>query len=418
MDIFKLNKKFSNCSCKRKHVCDVKAIEIEKDALNKLPILCEDYKDILLVFDNNTYNICGKKVIDLFNDKKISVKILQPQEKVVIPNEEKLEEINKEVSSSTDLIIGVGSGVINDLCKKVSFDNGLPYYIVATAPSMDGYASVGSALILKGMKVTLNARPPLAIIADTKILKDAPLDMIKAGYGDIVGKFSCLNDWALSNFINGEYLCKNIYSLTYKCANKIKRLGCKIKNRDEKAIGELMDALVLVGVLMSFVGSSRPASGSEHHLSHYFEITGILNDTDYFAHGIDVIYSATFLAKLRDKMINSHPKKRKFDKEEYEKEINRIYTKSAGEVIALQEKLGWYYKDNSQFIYKNWRKIKKILKKVPTFEKFIKMLSAVGLDYKEFTTIYSKQKLDDAILYAKDLKDRYTFLWLYYDYFR
>ncbi len=418
MDIKKLSKKFSNCSCKKEHVCNIKAIEIGAGALGKLPILCQDYNDILVVFDKNTFGICGEEIKGLLKDKSLTIKVLEAQEKVVIPNEEKLEEIYNEVTDKTDLIIGVGSGVINDLCKKVSFDKNLPYYIVATAPSMDGFASVGSALILKGMKVTLNARPPLAIIADTKILKDAPFDMIKAGYGDIVGKFSCLNDWKLSSFINGEYFCKKIYNLIYKCADKIKKLGVKIKNRDEKAIGELMDALVLVGVLMSFVGSSRPASGSEHHLSHYFEITGILNNTDYFAHGIDVVYSATFLAKLRGEMLLNAPKKLEFNKEEYEKEISRIYTKSASEVLKLQEKLGWYYRDDSEFVYKNWNKIKKILSEVPSFDEFNKMVNAVGLDYQEFTNLYSKQKLDDAILYAKDLKDRYTFLWLYYAYFR
>jgi glycerol-1-phosphate dehydrogenase [NAD(P)+] len=206
--------------------------------------------------------------------------------------------------------------------------------------------------------------------------------------------------------------------LTYKCAKKVKRLGLKIKNRDENAIGELMDALVLVGVLMSFAGSSRPASGSEHHLSHYFEITGILNNTDYFAHGIDVVYSATFLARIRGKMLMNLPKRLDFNQEAYEKEIKRIYTTSATEVLKLQEKLGWYYRDDSQFVYKNWKKIKKILSEVPSFDKFNKMLNTVGLDYKEFENLYSKQKLDDAILYAKDLKDRYTFLWLAYSYFR
>ena len=243
-------------------------------------------------------------------------------------------------------------------------------------------------------------------------------EMIKAGYGDIIGKYSCLVDWKLSAFINNEYFCKKVYNLTYKCANSVKRLASKIKNRDEKAIGKLMEGLVLVGVLMSFVGSSRPASGSEHHLSHYFEITGILDNTEYFAHGIDVVYSATFLARLKDKMLTSNPKKVEFNKEQYVKDIERIYTKSASEVIKLQEKLGWYYKDDSAFIYSNWAKIKKIIKKSPSFSKFNKMVTAVGLDYTEFEKLYSKEKLDGAILYAKDLKDRYTVLWLYYDYFR
>ena len=126
----------------------------------------------------------------------------------------------------------------------------------------------------------------------------------------------------------------SISILGYKCAKKVKRLGLKIKNRDENAIGELMDALVLVGVLMSFAGSSRPASGSEHHLSHYFEITGILNNTDYFAHGIDVVYSATFLARIRGEMLMNLPKRLDFNQEAYEKEIKRIYTTSATEVLT------------------------------------------------------------------------------------
>ena len=152
MDISKLYKKFANCSCKREHLCNIKAVEIGEGALNKLTELCKDYKNILVVFDTNTHKICGEKIIELLKSKNLTIEVLQPQEKVVIPNEQKFEEIEKQVKDA-HLIIGVGSGVINDLCKKVSFDKNLPYFIVATAPSMDGYASVGSALILKNMKI-------------------------------------------------------------------------------------------------------------------------------------------------------------------------------------------------------------------------------------------------------------------------
>ena len=380
--------------------------------------MCTDYEEILLVFDDNTYDICADKINRLLASKSLVVKVLASQGKVVIPNEEKLDEISSAITPTTDLIIGVGSGVINDLCKKVSFDHDLPYYIVATAPSMDGYASVGSALILDGMKVTINARPPLAIVADTTILKDAPFDMIQAGYGDIIGKYSCLNDWLLSSCINGEYFCQNIYDLTYDCVEQIKNLASQIKERNEDAIGKLMEALVLVGVLMSFVGSSRPASGSEHHLSHYFEITGILGGTPYFAHGIDVIYSATFLAKLRRDMLERDPRRVPFDRSEYVEQIKRVYTTSADQVISLQDRLGWYERDDSAIVYANWDKIKGILSQVPTFEQFKKMTKDIGLDYLEFENLYGSDKLEDAILYAKDLKDRYTFLWLYYAYFR
>ena len=92
----------------------------------------------------------------------------------------------------------------------------MPYIIVATAPSMDGYASDGAAMITGGMKVTYKAGLPRAIIADTEVLCNAPTDMLKAGYGDIIGKFSALNDWKLSRCVNGEYFCNYIYDLTFE----------------------------------------------------------------------------------------------------------------------------------------------------------------------------------------------------------
>jgi glycerol-1-phosphate dehydrogenase [NAD(P)+] len=420
MNISKLYKKFTNCSCKKEHICNIKAVEIGEGALNKLTALCEGYENILVVFDVNTYKICGQRITELLKSKNLTVKVLQPQEKVVIPNEQKLEEIENQVNDA-DLIIGVGSGVINDLCKKVSFDKNLPYFVIATAPSMDGYASVGSALILKNMKTTLNARPPLAIIADTAILKDAPLDMIKAGYGDIIGKFSCLNDWELSSFINGEYFCKKIYTEVYNCAKRIKRLGAKIKNRDPKAIGKLMEALVLVGVLMSFVGSSRPASGSEHHLSHYFEITGIISGKKYLPHGIDVFYSAAETAKLREKLLSLEavPEKSSYDEAARVKDTKRIYGELADETLALQKKVGFYDGiDKRLSVYREkWDEIRSLLSKAPSFSEMEKILSDVRMNYSDFVDFYGIDRINDGILYAKDTKDRYTVLWMYYDIF-
>ena len=283
---------------------------------------------------------------------------------------------------------------------------------------MDGYASVGSALILKGMKVTLNAAPPKAIIADTKVLKEAPMDMLQAGYGDIIGKYSCLNDWKLSAFINGEYFCQTVYDLTYEMADKVKGLAKGVVNRDEEAIGALMEALVVVGIAMAFVGNSRPASGSEHHFSHYFEITGILTDTPYLAHGIDVVYAAVLTAKLREDILAATPVRRDFNEEEWMSEIKRIYLGSAEEVVALQKKMGWYWEDNSSKVLPKWEEIKAVLSEAPTQSEMLEMVEAVGMDYQEFVDLYGQAKIYDGVLYAKDLKDRYSVLWLYYEFFR
>ena len=418
MKIEKLLLGVNNCKCGKKHTCPIDDVIIEKDALNKLSCLCKDYKNIVLVSDKNTYKACGEKVYSIIKEKVQSNLILKENGKVVIPNEEKIAEIQNEINESTDLVIGVGSGVINDLCKIVSFDNDLPYFIVATSPSMDGYASVGSALILNGVKAMKNARPPKALIADTLVLKDAPIDMIRAGYGDIIGKFSCLNDWKLSALINDEYFCQFVYDITYKTAKSIKGYAKRIAKRDEKAIGALMQALVIVGIAMSYVKTSRPGSGSEHHLSHFFEITGIIEGTEYFAHGIDVAYSSVETAKIREKLINSKPREIKFDREDWIKNLKRIYRDTADELIALQDKLGWYEKNDYQLISSKWNRIKRLLKKSPKPAQFIKMLDRVGLSYSEFIDFYGEEKIKDACLYGKDLKDRYSVLWLNYSYFR
>ncbi len=416
MNIKELYESFKNCECGREHKCPTDDVVIGKGALDSLPALCRDYKSILLVSDKNTNKFAGE-VMARIGDKVEKSLILADNGAVVIPNEEKIEEIEKSATKETDLIIGVGSGVINDLCKHVSFKLGLPYYIVATAPSMDGYVSVGSALILSGMKVTINARPPKAIIADTDILKNAPIEMIKAGYGDIIGKFSCLNDWKLSACVNGEYFCQKVYDLTYNCVEKIKDKAGDILNRDENSINLLMEALVIAGVAMSYVNNSRPASGSEHHLSHFFEITGILEGTDYFPHGIDVICSSYYTQKVREELlsIESPERNEKISREKYEKEIKRIYHSLDKEIIALQDKMGWYNLDKYDIYREKWAEIKEILKEAPSSSEMASYIEKIGLDLNGFESFYTKKKIEDALWFAKDLKDRYTVLWLYFE---
>lgn len=418
MDINTLVKGIDNCTCGKSHKCPMDYVIIGKDVLGSLTDICEKYQNILLVSDQNTYKVCGKEVAKILGDKITTSIMFETGGAPLIPNEDAIAAIHAKYVDGVDLILGVGSGVINDLCKIVSFERKLPYYIVATAPSMDGYASVGSALILKGMKVTLNAAPPKAIIADTKVLKDAPMDMIQAGYGDIIGKYSCLNDWKLSALINDEYFCQKVYDITYEMADKVKGLAEGVVKRDEDAVGALMEALVVVGIAMAYVGNSRPASGSEHHFSHYFEITGILTGKPYLAHGIDVVYSAVLTAKIRELILASAPVRREFNEEEWKREVERIYLSSADEVVALQKKLGWYWEDNSEKVLPKWDEIKALLAEAPTEAEMLQMVEAVGMNYQEFMDLYGQAKIDDGVLYAKDLKDRYSVLWLYYEFFR
>lgn len=406
-----------DCACGRHHSCPIQHVIIGSNAIAGLADITKQYNNILIVADENTYGAAGQMTEAALAGKAMQ-KVIFPGDTVLIPNEDAIARVNADLAGA-DLIVGIGSGVIQDLCKYVSFFSGVPYYVVATAPSMDGYTSTGAAMILEGMKVTVATKVPEAIIADTKVLKDAPMEMIRAGYGDIVGKFSALNDWQLSHVVNGEYLCPYIYDMTMQMVEKTLLLADGLEKREEESVGVLMEALVVVGIAMSFAGSSRPASGSEHHLSHFFEITGIVRGEEYFPHGIDVAYSTVITAALREKLLESAWPDAQFrlPRAEYEERVRRIYGPVAEGCIALQDKVGLYGKDMVSIYKAKEQEIRAVLAQMPKAAEIEKMLAAAGLDMQEFYGLYSKEKINDAIAYGKELKDRYTVLWMYYDFF-
>ncbi len=408
------------CNCGKSHHCNIKTVLIGAGVLRQVGTLVKEYNHILLVADNHTYAVCGETVKVQLGDKLGQLVVIE-RDGVLIPNEEAVAEVEAYLTENTDLIMGIGSGVMQDLCKYVSCKAGLPYQVIATAPSMDGYASIGAAMIMDNMKVTYNAHVPEAIVGDTDVLRESPMEMIQAGYGDILGKFSCLNDWKLSHVVNDEYFCQEVYDLTYDMLQKTKDLGEKLQDRDGEAIQTLMEALVGVGIAMAYVGNSRPASGSEHHLSHFFEVVGILNDEPYFAHGIDVAYSAVYTQSLRDKLLTNitwdanAKRESNFSYDTYEKDILRIYTAAADGVIALQRKLGWYEVNRLPIYEAKWEAIRDVFKEAPSAEELKEYLKSVGLDIREFDALYGKEKIANALKYGKDLKDRYSVLWMYDD---
>ncbi len=404
-----------DCACGKRHTCDIDYVYIEKNAISHLKDICKAYNHVLIVGDENTFGAAGEQTLAALEGKRIQ-KVVFSGKSVLVPDEKAVETVWEKLGDA-EVIIAVGSGVMQDLCKYVSSKSKIPYVVVATAPSMDGYASDGAAMIMGGMKVTYKAGLPRAIIADTDVLANAPMEMIKAGYGDIVGKFSALNDWKLSQCINGEYFCEYIYDLTMDQIHRTLQLAKGILERNEESIKTLMEALVVIGILMSFAGSSRPASGSEHHLSHFFEVIGIAEDTPYFSHGIDVAYSTVVTAALREKI-----KEREFPTkiyrlswEEYEAKMQQIYGKVARGCIELQEKVGNYAADRAALYLEKEAQIKEILAQAPSALEIEQMLKLVDLNMEEFYQTYGQEKIHNAIDYAKDLKDRYTVLWLYYD---
>ena len=172
----------------------------------------------------------------------------------------------------------------------------------------------------------------------------------------------------------------------------------------------------MVGIMMSYVGNSRPASGSEHHLSHFFEITGLLNDTPYYLHGIDVLYAAAVTAKLREELLTQKPPFAPYvnDRDARNVILKEVYTSAADGVIALQDKVGLYADADTAQFAQHWDEICDVLRDAPDYQTMVSFVNAIGLDMKDFQAFYGEKVIRNAILWAKDLKDRYTVLWLAY----
>ena len=239
--------------------------------------------------------------------------------------------------------------------------------------------------------------------------------------GDIIGKISCLNDWKLSHLINGEYYCDRIADIVSEEVRKTIEHADLFLTRDPLAIQNLMESLVKVGIAMAYVGNSRPASGSEHHLAHFFEITGILNHSPYLSHGIDVAYGTVITSNLRTRLAQMNPTSfvrlsvQEESRKNWEEAIQEVFGSLSTSVISLQEQTGLYQKDRYREVRSQWKNIRKILNEVPDGITVMKILKRMGFQNEEFTQLYGSEKIRKAVEFAKDLKDRYSLLWLLND---
>lgn len=311
MNINDMNNVSFQCSCGKTHHLDISCIQIGKNVISELPSILRDFKNkkIYILSDNNTWKAAGEKVYHLLKGNHFEVisTMIDRGKNILIPDEKAVGEMFMGLPVDTGMIVSVGSGTLNDMAKYMSSRTKIPYTIVCTAPSMDGYASSGAPLMNGGRKISYNATLPYAIVGDTEIMKHAPMKMILAGYGDIIGKLTALADWKLSHEITGEYYCETIVNLVQKAVDKVVNTRFDLANRDDDAICYLIEALILTGVAMGLIGVSRPASGAEHMLSHYWEMAVIASGKNPELHGIKVGIATPIIARIFDEMKDQLP---------------------------------------------------------------------------------------------------------------
>jgi len=279
-----------------------------------------------------------------------------------------------------DYFIACGSGVIHDITRMVAHKRNAPFISYPTAPSVDGFVSDTAPITTKtGMKITRPAIAPIALFADIDVLVSAPKRLAASGVGDILGKYTALADWRISNLLTNEYLCEPTVKIQYQTVNKAKNSLLeygKNKNAEsyEKFCANLLEALVISGLCMQFTGNSRPASGCEHHVSHFFEM-GIILSTDCL-HGENVGVGSVLCAGLYHRFAKSE--NIKFVEKNLDDGLVKKYYKDLYDEIIKENAPDSLKKITPDIFYNNLAEIKDIISTIPSKDELVGLLDIIG----------------------------------------
>ncbi|MBR6186471.1 MAG: sn-glycerol-1-phosphate dehydrogenase [Clostridia bacterium] len=367
-----------DCTCvQKRHSIPTETIEVSDRAIEKVADILKDYRRIFLVADENTYAVAGARAEELLkNAGRLSHTLVLPAG--ALPNAENVGKVLIEAgrdraaydinawSLNPDYILAVGSGSLNDTCRMVSYRLGIPYGVVGTAPSMDGYASVVAPLLNGRKKIVYNCSIARHIIIDLSVNAKAPYPLLLAGVGDVIGKYVAILDWEISRDLNGEYYCENIANMVLRATAQCVEASKGLKERDLAAIRATSEGLLLSGEGIAFCGSSRPASGTEHMIGQTWEVMDVEEGKIPNLHGIEV-GEGTFTA------------------------------------IELFRRL---YRETDDAAVKPL-----IEKYLPAFDRLEEMQKTLKLPF----TVTEKERFTQGILRGRTFRDRYTILQYLYD---
>ena len=230
---------------------------------------------------------------------------------------------------------------------------------------MDGFASYSAPIVDGNFKTTHPAKCPEVIIADTKILAAAPAQLKSAGFGDMVSKYVALIDWQVSHLLTGERYCQRVADLTRMATDRILTQAELVTAADEDAAGAIFESLLLTGIAMSFTKTSRPGSGTEHILAHYWECKELLEGKVPNFHGEDVGVATLLILDYYDKLARLSAVKAHREENDWD-DIYRVYGALAPDVRRLNTPDTITDAIDPRAVEENWDEIVEIVRSVPT----------------------------------------------------
>ena len=247
-------------------------------------------KKAIVVDDPRTRQVAGARVVELLKRQGVETAehVMCPDGSWFHAEYRWVDEVRDAIAASGAVPVAVGSGTINDTVKRSAEELNVRYMVVGTAASMDGYTSYGASITKDGIKQTLGCKAPLGCIVDSAVAAAAPKEMVASGYADLVAKVPAGADWILADAIGSEAIHADAWRFVQEPLRDSLKNPAGCAAGDVAETEKLCSGLVMSGFAMQAMGSSRPASGTEHQFSHYWDMEDLCVEGRPVSHGFKV----------------------------------------------------------------------------------------------------------------------------------
>jgi len=417
-----------DCACGSHHRAGLRHASVGKGALEKLGehLRALSITRPFVFCDENTHEAAGKRVSQALKATGMAHTLYILPSPHPEPDELACGGLLMAFDPRCDGIVAVGSGVITDCGKVLAHALRLPLVGVATAPSMDGYASDSSSMIRGGVKVSLYNACPQALIADTDILAAAPMRLLQAGLGDMLAKYCSVCEWRIAHLVIDEYYCEDIAALMRGALARVRAAAPLLLERDAQAVEEITQGLILAGIAMAFAGVSRPASGLEHYFSHIWEMMALERGRPAELHGIQVGIGTLLTLKIWEQLKQETPSRetaqafiQNFDEGKWEEMVRRIFGQASDTIMKTARVQG----RNDQVAHAarleisldKWPEILQIVaEELPGYQELFELMRGLEMPLVPEDIRVSQADTVDALLGAREIRDKYltsSLLW-------
>jgi glycerol-1-phosphate dehydrogenase [NAD(P)+] len=344
----------------------------------------------LLVADRNTYACLGAAVERELRGGAAEVIPVIFDDYELLVDARSILKVLLSYAPAQCTFVAVGSGTVTDITRFVSHRTGNAFVSLPTAPSVDGYSTTNVPMMVDGIKQSFTAHAPVAIFADTGILAAAPRAMIAAGFGDMLGKYTSIADWRLGHLLwstpYDQAIARRAAAAVDSCAACAGDIGAAAPG----AVATLMEALLESGFCMTDFGGSLPASGTEHHYSHFWEMKLLREGRPSILHGKKVGVATVLVSRLyqqvrrlsaqdaRELLLNA----RRPARGELEARIEKAFGPMAGEILHVQSAFLDLDEDGHRRLCAKvvdcWPQIQSIAAEVPPPDRLTELLASAG----------------------------------------